>query len=127
MATKLIRLKNGLLVEAEVPENRARPISGGFADQVDSNIDKVRSVLVAVCQPVLEAWREMNQEISVEQAEVEVGLSFEGEGNLFVTRSKVGANFTVKLVLKARDAAQTPVPGLSRAQGSASSGDQEPS
>jgi hypothetical protein len=41
--------------------------------------------------------------MNIEQAEIELGLSFEGEGNLYVTKSKLGANLTVKLVLTPKD------------------------
>jgi hypothetical protein len=39
----------------------------------------------------------------IEQAEVEIGLSFEGQGNLYVAKSAIGANLTVKLVLKPKE------------------------
>lgn len=38
--------------------------------------------------------------MNIEQAEIELGLSFEGEGNLYITKSKAGASLTVKLTLK---------------------------
>jgi hypothetical protein len=38
--------------------------------------------------------------MQIEQAEIQIGFSFEGEGNLYVTKSKAGANLTVKMVLK---------------------------
>lgn len=41
--------------------------------------------------------------MSIEQAEVELGLSFEGEGNLFVTKSTLGANLKIKLILKPKE------------------------
>lgn len=34
MPSKLIELQDGILIEAEVPENEVRPISGGAADKV---------------------------------------------------------------------------------------------
>jgi hypothetical protein len=42
----------------------------------------------------------MNKEMEIEQAEVEIGFSFEAEGNLYITKSKASANLTVKLTLK---------------------------
>jgi hypothetical protein len=44
-------------------------------------------------------WQELNREMSVDQAEVELGLGFQGEGNLFVTKAVGRANFTVKLTM----------------------------
>jgi hypothetical protein len=100
MATKLIELEDGTLVEVEVPPEQAQQISGGFADRVNETFDKVRPILVNTCRPIAAAWKEISKEMEIEQAEVQLGLSFEGEGNLYITKSKAGANLTVKLVLK---------------------------
>jgi hypothetical protein len=100
MGTKLIQLDDGILVEVTVPDDRAQPISGGFADKVSATFEKIRPILLATCRPIAAAWKELNQEMSIEQAEVTLGLSFEGEGNLYITKSKAAANITVKLVLK---------------------------
>ena len=100
MATKLIQLEDGILVEVEVPPEQAQQISGGFADRVNTTFDQIRPLLVKTCRPVAAAWKEINQEMPVEQAEIQLSFSFEGEGNLYLTKSKAGANLTVKLVLK---------------------------
>ena len=97
MGSKLIKLEDGTLVEVEVPENEAQKISGGFAEKVDSKFEEVKPVLLNICRPLTEVWQELNQDMHVEEAEVELGLSFEGQGNLFVTKSKLEANLTVKL------------------------------
>jgi hypothetical protein len=100
MATKLIKLNDGTLVEVEVSAEQAQPISGGLADKVNETFDKIRPILVRTCRPIAAAWSEISQEMDIEQAEVQIGLSFEAEGNLYVTKSKAGANLVVKLVLK---------------------------
>lgn len=103
MATKLIELEDNTLVEVEVEPDQAQPISGGLADKVSATFDKIRPILINTCRPITEAWKELNKEMHIEQAEVQLGLSFEGEGNLYVTKSKAGANLTVKLVLKPKE------------------------
>ncbi len=100
MATKLIQLEDGTLVEVEVPQEQAQQIAGGFADKVDATFEKIKPVLIKVCQPIADVWKEINKDMVVEQAEVQIGFSFEGEGNIYITKSKAGANLTVKLVLK---------------------------
>lgn len=100
MATRLIRLEDGTLIEAQVPDDEAEQISGGLAKRVDATFEKIKPLLLKTCKPIAETWKELNQEVNIEQAEVEIGLSFEGEGNLYVTKSKASANLTVKLVLK---------------------------
>lgn len=103
MATKLIQLEDGTLVEIEVPADQAQQISGGFADKVSATFDKIQPILVKTCRPITAAWKEISREIHIEQAEIELGLSFEGEGNLYVTKSKAGANLTVKMVFKHKE------------------------
>ena len=101
MASKLIQLEDGTLVEVEIPGEQVEEISGGgFVRQVNSSWHKVEELLTQACKPIANTISEMNKEMSVEQAEVELGLSFEGEGNLYVAKSKAGANLKVKLVLK---------------------------
>ncbi len=106
MGRKLIQLDDGTLVEIDVPEDQVQQISGGFADKVSATFDKIRPILVNTCKPIVSAWKEIGQEMHIEQAEVQLGLSFEGEGNLYVTKSKAGANLTVKLILRPKDSDQ---------------------
>lgn len=103
MATKLIELEDGTLVEVEVQGEQVQQISGGFAEKVSSTFDKIQPLLVKTCRPIAAAWDELSKEMNIEQAEVEIGISFEGEGNLYVTKSKAGANLTIKLMLKPKD------------------------
>ena len=100
MATKLIELEDGTLVEVEVPEDQAKQISGSTADRVNTTFNKIKPILVNTCRPIAAAWQELNQEMQIEQAEIEIGFSFEGEGNVYVTKAKAGSNLKVKLVLK---------------------------
>jgi hypothetical protein len=98
--TKLIELEDGTLVMVDVSENEARPISGGAADRVAASFDKIKPILKNACKPVSEVFKELNREMEVGQAEISLGLSFEGEGKLFVVTGKAGANLNVKLTLK---------------------------
>src|SRR5690242_10899943 len=100
MASKLIRLENGILVEAEVPEGQAREISGGLAEKVNKSLDSIEPTLSNICRSVVASWKQLDKEIKIDGADIEVGLSFEGEGNLYITKAKAGANLTVKLKLK---------------------------
>ena len=99
MATKLIALQDGILVEVETTTDQAEQISGGMAEKVNSTLDKITPLLIKTCKPVTEAWKELKQDIHVEKMEIELGLSFEGEGNIYITKSKAGASLTIKLIL----------------------------
>ncbi len=100
MTTKLIELEDSTLIEIEVAKGEARPIAGGFAEKVSSTFARIQPILIKTCRPIIAAWHELNQEMLIEKAEIELGLSFEGEGNIYVTKTKAGANLTVKLSLK---------------------------
>lgn len=102
MPTKLIQLEDGTLVEVEVPPNQVSQVSGGVIKQVNNTFDVIKPLLIKVCRPVAAAWNEINQDMNIEEAEVELGLSFGAEGNLYVTKTKANANLTVKLKLKPR-------------------------
>lgn len=108
MATKLIGFEGGILIEAEVPENQAREISGNSVDMIQKSLDSIEPLLVKVCRPLCNVWAELNRDMQVDQAEVELGLSFTGEGNLYITKATAGANLTVKLVMKPLPAAEKP-------------------
>lgn len=102
MATRLIELENGILVEAEVSEDEAEATatSTNLIKGVKSAFAKVKPILISISRPIAEAWQEINKDMEIEQAEVEVGLNFEGQGNIYIAKGKGGTNLKVKLVLK---------------------------
>lgn len=100
MTTKLIKLNDGTLVEVESKPDESQMISSSIAEKVDSSIEKIQPLLIKACTPVVAAWKELSSLANIEQAEIELGLTFEGEGNIYIAKGKVGANLTVKLTLK---------------------------
>ncbi len=103
MSTKLIQLEDDTLVEVEVPPDQAQPISGGLANRVNASFDKIKPVLLKTCQTLIGSLKEISENVPVERSEIELGLSFEAEGNLYVTKAKGGANLIIKLVLKPKE------------------------
>jgi len=100
MATKLIELEDGILVEVEAQENEAQQISSRAAEAVSSSFSKIKPLLKKAVQPIAELWNELDQDVAIEAAEVTINFSFEGEGNIYVTKAKAGSNLSVKLILK---------------------------
>jgi hypothetical protein len=103
MASKLIKLEDGTLVEVEVAGDEVQQISGGLAEKVDATIDKMKPVLLKTCQPIVAAVKDLCEDVDLEQVEVEVGLSFDIEGNIYVTKAKFGANVLVRMTLKSKE------------------------
>ena len=100
MHTKLIELQEGVLVEVEVESNNVRAISGGLAEKVSASFDSIRPVLMMVAQSLANTWKVMDSHVDVDKMTVELGLSFAGEGNIYITKVTSGANLTVTLELK---------------------------
>lgn len=99
--SKLIQLEDGTFVEIEVPEYRAQEVSAKFADRVRSNLDTVEIALFRTAQPIIRAVREMKEREGVSaSAEIELGLSFGPEGEVYITKIKSEANLYVKISLK---------------------------
>lgn len=100
MATKLIRLKDDTLVQVEVPEGEVQQIVGSKAKKVGAAFDEIKPILLKTCQPIATALKEVRDEVGLEQVEMELGLSFEVEGNVYITKATLGANVIVRMTLK---------------------------
>lgn len=103
MASKLIKLEDGTLVQVEVTGNEVQQIAGGVAEKVDATFNKIKPVLLKTCQPIMSAVKDLREDVDLEQVEVEVGLSFDIEGNIYITKSNFGANVLVRMILKKKE------------------------
>lgn len=107
MATKLIETRDNFLIEVEALPDDVQQISSRVAqhvqDTLDKTFDKIRPLLIQTCKPVIATWKELddsNAKVEIDEATIEMGLSFEGEGNIYVTKFKSGANLSIQLTLK---------------------------
>jgi Trypsin-co-occurring domain 1 len=101
--TKLIELDDGLLVEVEAAPGEVREVSGGMAKRVTATFETLRSVLTTSCRSILGACDEIGEGTNVDHVEVELGLSFEAEGNIYITKATGGANLIVKFIMKPKN------------------------
>jgi gamma-glutamylcysteine synthetase len=100
MGSRLYKLDDGTLVEVETQDN-ARQISVDVAGKIETTFEKsIKPVLQKTCASVSEAMKEIRENVNLEQVEIEMGLSFETEGNLYITKATVGANILVRMTLK---------------------------
>ncbi|MBD2072366.1 hypothetical protein H6F86_00260 [Phormidium sp. FACHB-592] len=100
MASRLIKLEDGTLIEVEVGSSDVRDISGNAAQKVKATFDSIKPTLIGACRPVIETWQELNKDVEIDQTEVEIGLSFSIEGNVYLAKSKADANLKIKLILR---------------------------
>lgn len=100
MASKLIKLEDGILMEVDVPE-QAQPVAGGKLEikSVNKSINAIEAILLKACKPVANVLTELNKEMSVNEVEVEVELGLEAEGNFFIAKGKTNTSLTIKLKL----------------------------
>lgn len=100
MPTRLIRLADGVLVEVETAPGAFHPIAAGSAvDAVDAAIDKASGTILKVCQSLATAVKNVSSTVHVSEVEAEVGLAFEAEGNLYITKAKTTASITVRITM----------------------------
>jgi hypothetical protein len=102
MAKKLIELENGLMMEVEASQNEIEMISGGddLVEKVGKSMSTVENILIQSATPIVNAYKVLDQEVALESAEVEIGIGFSAEGNIFIVQGSANANLNVKLVLK---------------------------
>ncbi|MGB0561997.1 MAG: CU044_2847 family protein [Spirulinaceae cyanobacterium] len=104
MPTQLIKLDDGTLIEVVVSSEQAQPISSTFVRKVKNRLTAIEPLLSNTCKSVALAWqnvrKELGQEMTIETAEVELGLNFEVGGDVYIAKSTASSNLTVKLVLK---------------------------
>ena len=100
MSSALILLKDNVRVEVEVQEMRGKPYAtGDVLKRVDSKLDDLRPLLGSICKSIDETFNDIKTSVNIQSVEVELGVSFEGQGNMYITKATAGANLTVKLQL----------------------------
>lgn len=103
MASQLIQLQDGLLVEVEASEDSAQQIAAGATDRVDGVLDDVQALLRKAVKPVTAVWDELNRDLTIHEVEINLALGFEAEGNLFIARGTGNANVSFKLTVRPRE------------------------
>lgn len=100
MTSQLVELKDGILMEVDIPEDQLRQISGSSnRQQVDTTIDALESILLKVCKPIINTFDELNKDMTINEVEIEIGLGFEVEGSFFIAKGKTNTSLTIKLKL----------------------------
>ena len=71
MASQLIELENGVLVEVDVPGDQARPIARTTADHVKESVASIEPLLLKACDPVVRALDKLDDRMRIDDAKVE--------------------------------------------------------
>lgn len=100
MGSRLYALDDGTLVEVETQDD-ARQISVDVAGKIETTFEQsIKPILQRTCTSVSQALKEIREGANLEQVEIEMGLSFETEGNLYITKATLGANILIRMTLK---------------------------
>jgi hypothetical protein len=95
-----VELQDGIWVQVETSEPQLRRIvDKGAEKRLESGIEMIRPILLKACAPVIDVWKELNREMAIGQAQIELGIGFSAEGNVFIASGKATANLTVRLTL----------------------------
>lgn len=100
MPAKIIDV-GGLLAEVEETDRGAQFTAGDLGEKLEPGLIQIKPILRKICAPVIDAWKDLSASVTVKEAELEIGFSFEGEGNLYITKAKAGANLVVKIKFEA--------------------------
>jgi len=93
---EIITLQDNIRVEAEISDARVSLTDG----KVQQTLDAIKPVLLKSIQPIVAAWKELNRELTVSEAEIELGFGFETSGTVFLASTKGNVNLKVTLKLK---------------------------
>ena len=95
--TKVITLADGLRVEVDLEDGREAVATVG--ELAARGWDQVESIVRHITGPFVNVYKDLANEASVSEIEVEIGLAFEAEGGIFIVKSKGSAslNLTIKL------------------------------
>jgi hypothetical protein len=96
--TKIIPLADGLSVEVDVEDGRQAVSTVG--DLATKGWNQIENVLRTVTKPFVNVYNDLSKEATVSEIEIEIGLSFEAEGGIFIVKSRGSANLSVKVKLK---------------------------
>jgi len=105
MTSKLIQLEDGTLVQVEVTGDEVQRMSGGAPTKVKATLARIQPVLLTVCNPIVEAVKNLRENVDLEHVEVEVALSFNADGNIFVAKTSFGTNILVRMTLTKKESA----------------------
>ena len=104
MATQLIELQDGTLIEAEVIGTKISTKE----EEVTNSIAQIKPILLRVSEPIVAVWKELSSTVKIDQAEVEIGFGIEAKGNFFIAQSTAKANISIKLTIKPSDPKDAP-------------------
>jgi hypothetical protein len=105
MKSSYLELRDGVIVEVGSPGLERQEMHNAALERVDSTLDTLGDVIERLVKPVAQSFADMKQAldvpIEVKEAQLEVGLSFSAEGNIFITKATAEGSLKVKITFSA--------------------------
>lgn len=103
MSNKFLVLGNDVIVEIGGPLDARTEMHTSTAEKVATTFKAVADTLEKIIEPIANSFRglatELNQPVEIGSAEIEIGISFSAEGNVFVAKSKAEGTLSIKILL----------------------------
>ena len=94
---QLIKFKEGITVEVAENPNRVQAVSGKAADKVASGFESATEVLSSIIKTVSRSIKKELEAAGVAEAELEFGVGFSIEGNIYITKTTGEGNLSVRM------------------------------
>jgi hypothetical protein len=92
----IICFEDGVNVEIDATDaEQPRNAAAGSAAKIQRRFEAVLPTITAICTPLTNVWKELSKDVTMHEAEVELGISFDLEGNIYIAKSQVSTNLKV--------------------------------
>jgi len=95
--TLLVKTQDGVLFEVDAVPGSAVAIAGGSIEILSAKLDSVGDIVQTVSEKIASAIQKLEEQYRIPEIEIELGVAFGAEGNLFVTKSTLNANLKIKI------------------------------
>lgn len=101
--SKIVRFADGVMVEIAASQTPGEPVSGtGKAvERAKQAFEAAAGVAGVALKAIVGSVRTAVREVSVAQAEVEFGVGFTVEGDIYITKVKGEANINIRVTIDA--------------------------
>jgi hypothetical protein len=93
----LIRTVEGTLIEINMPSDAPAIFDARLARKVSTPFYAVDEVISRIADSIVNSLRGV--QINASQIEIEFGIAFESEGNVYVTKSRDESNINIKITV----------------------------
>jgi hypothetical protein len=104
VGSRYIELHGGVIVEVGSPGEGRQEMHNATLERVESSLEIVGGLIEKIVTPIRKAFIDLKQAadvpIEVASAEVQLGLSFSAEGNVFVTKAKAEGSLNLKIIFQ---------------------------